>query len=306
VMLINELSHIGDSEFAETLADNATKMPHGVMIVATNSGFLDSWQYDWRTEAETQDRWNFHTFEQPAPWLNPADIAEAERRNSTSRFNRLWRGMWVAGGGDALDAADIDSAIKATYLPWHCGIEGYGILFSLDVGIKRDRSALVGIAIDYFAHRIQCIYAKSWKPMPGGSVDLQAVQDEVEHVANVFHTQILYDPHQAQLLAQQLAFKGVRMIEMPFTGRNCDAMASATLQTFRERKIDLFPDPELIAGLRSLEIVERPFGYKLQAPKSKMHGHADKAIALCMLLPDASEALPFHPYDGERVAGHIG
>ena len=39
VVVINELSHIQKQEFAENLADNAAKVPHGLVCIATNAGF---------------------------------------------------------------------------------------------------------------------------------------------------------------------------------------------------------------------------------------------------------------------------
>ena len=38
VVLIDELSHVGSQEFAETLADNLDKMPNGLILIATNAG----------------------------------------------------------------------------------------------------------------------------------------------------------------------------------------------------------------------------------------------------------------------------
>ena len=48
VLVLNELSHIGSRDFAETLMDNLTKMPNGLGIIATNAGFTGTWQAEWR------------------------------------------------------------------------------------------------------------------------------------------------------------------------------------------------------------------------------------------------------------------
>ena len=111
VLILNELSHVGKREFAENLLDNAAKMPQGLVVVATNAGFVGSWQFKWRENTRASERWSFHKWDRPAPWLDSADVEEAKRRNSTSRYLRLWEGVWASGTGDALEAADIQAAI---------------------------------------------------------------------------------------------------------------------------------------------------------------------------------------------------
>ena len=86
---------------------------------------------------------------------------------------------------------------------------------------------------------------------------------------------------------------GVRMEPVPFVGKNLDLMANTLLQTFRSRTIDLYSaalgTAELIRDLGRLSIVERGFGYKLEAPKDKRLGHADRAFALAIALPFAAK-----------------
>jgi hypothetical protein len=110
LLILNELSHVTKWEFIENLADNASKMPNGVLIVATNAGFTGTEAWKWRELARGSERWSFHVFAKPAPWLDPAELAEAERRNSTARYRRLFWGVWSSGAGDALDEADIAAA----------------------------------------------------------------------------------------------------------------------------------------------------------------------------------------------------
>ena len=111
VLLVNELSHIVKREFAENLLDNATKMPGGLAIIATNAGFVGTWQHDWREQARTSPRWSFHQLAQPAQWIDGDELQEAAVRNSATRFRRLWWGVWAAGAGDALDESDLAAAL---------------------------------------------------------------------------------------------------------------------------------------------------------------------------------------------------
>ena len=46
VVIANELSHVGSEAFMQTLLDNADKIPHSLVIVATNS------RRDWKLARE--------------------------------------------------------------------------------------------------------------------------------------------------------------------------------------------------------------------------------------------------------------
>ena len=63
-------------------------------------------------------------------------------------------------------------------------------------------------------------------------------------------------------------------------------MASALLQAFGEKRIDLYHDEDLLRDLRWLAISEKQWGYKLE-PKRDSEGHGDRAIALAIALPAA-------------------
>src|SRR5262249_30570607 len=102
VLILNELSHVTKEDFAKKLFDHDSKVPHGLVLVATNAGLVPSWQFDLREMARTSERWHFSAYTQPAPWLDPREIEEAQRRNSGNRFARLWEGQWVPESGDAL------------------------------------------------------------------------------------------------------------------------------------------------------------------------------------------------------------
>jgi len=131
VLFINELVHHKDREFAETLADNAAKVPGNLMIVATNAGHLNTWQHTWRENARESERWHFHKVDQPSPWLDEAEIEEALRRNSASRFARLWKGVWGTGEDGALNPQDVEKCIT---------LEGVTNSFSANPGSHRDRA----------------------------------------------------------------------------------------------------------------------------------------------------------------------
>lgn len=288
VLIMNELSHITKQEFAENMLDNATKVPHGLVIIATNAGFLGTWQHRWRGIAETRDAWTFNVRNTPSPWLSDEELEEAELRNTRSRFMRLWYGVWASGAGDALDPEDIDAAVIHAQ-PMVGNEPGYVFVGGLDLGAKRDHSALVVLGCHGTTGRVRLAYCQSWKPPKHGEVDLSAVQAGVLATHRKYAIQKFgFDPHQALLMAQLLRRQGVPMVEVPFIGKHLNIMATCLIESFSTHNVELFNHPQLIKDLNRLQIEEKPYGYKLAATRDDT-GHADTATAFTIALPFANK-----------------
>ena len=288
-LLVNELHAIKSKEVAETWIDNADKIPWGVRVIATNAGFSSTWQYKWREIAQDGAKlgtWHFHKFASPAPWISMVQLAESKKRNTASRYMRLWEGVWVKGSGDALDPDDVEACVTLK-----AGVEPDGkMLFigGLDLGVRHDHSALVIVGVEPLG-KIKLAVCDSWAPGPDGKVDLMAVRRSVLTAHRKYDLRWLgYDVSQAELMAQELEREGVPVVPVQFRGKMLDLMAREILQTFRNRRIELYRDQRLIDDLYRLAIVERSYGYKLEAVSDDM-GHADRAIALAIPLPLALE-----------------
>jgi len=294
VTVVNEMSHGVDEEFASTLCDDADKVAGSVVILATNAGFVGTWQHKWREanrlQAETDESVFFQKVSEPALWISPKKLAAAKSRNSNSRYRRLWRGIWSVGGGDAIDEADIE---RATQLPGpiHQCEPGWLYAAGLDLGIRRDRCGFVVVRVMLGGGVVQVCDARSWEPPEGGTIDLRHVRQVIGESHRLYRfVRVAYDPYQAVLLSQDLMADGVPMAEVTFNGQNLDIMARAILAAFRDSHIELYDDPQLLADLRALNISERRgFGYKLTAP-SNASGHADLGTALACILPSAIKA----------------
>jgi len=311
VLIINELSHVAKQEFAENLMDNAAKVPHGLVVIATNAGFLDTWQYRWRELARESDRWSFHQLAEPAPWLDPAELAEVRIRNSTSRYMRLFYGTWSAQTGDALDAESIALAFSTNHQPMLGNEPDMGFLAAADLSTRRDRSAFCVLAFHWPTQRIKLAHLQTWTPGVDGKVNLQTIELHIVECAGRFNfgqNGLFIDPWQAELMSQRLIDCGINVVPVPFSAPNLNKMASSLLQVFRECKIDLYEHAELRRDLGKLCIVDRGFGaYKLVAPRDST-GHADAAVALSIALPFAAEAAMTYqePIDTSALPQSIG
>lgn len=300
VVIANELSHVGSEGFMSTLFDNADKVPHAVVIVATNAGEVGSWQEQWRDiAASSPERWHFSVLNEPAPWISEADLAESRKRNPPHRYARLWKGVWSSGEGDGLSHDDIEACTTLKRRPAIRSDRIYA--GALDLGIRNDHSALVILAVDPVGQTIELANCISWRPEDfGGTVDLMEVEDTVLQAHQMYGlVSLKFDPWQCHLMAQRLASEGVPCSEVPFTPANRNWMARAMLKVFTERLISLYHDGDLARDLMRIRFKETGLGLKLDAVKDA-DGHADRAIALAMILPAAlNESLNYVPDEGQ-------
>ena len=202
---------------------------------------------------------------------------------------RLWWGKWSSQSGDALDPEDIEAALTLSGpMTWRPTEDGWDFVAGLDIGTRRDNSALVILGARFGSPRIRLCDCQSWAPRPGGRVDLPEVYQAVISAHRRFRFRLFYDPSQAEFMAQQFERRHIVCERVPFIGQNMDRMANTLLQTFRARTIDLYNEPALIRDLGRLNIEERPYGYRLSASRD-VDGHADRGIALSIALPAAAE-----------------
>ncbi|HVX15106.1 MAG TPA: terminase large subunit [Pirellulales bacterium] len=288
VLVLDEVVHVRKTEFLENLLDNASKIPHCLTVVATNAGFTGSWAWRFRELARNSDRWSFHRRTEPSPWVDRTEIDEARARNTPSRFDRLWGGVWSSGNGDAISETAIDASIVLAG-PVDQPRADRVYVGGLDLGVKKDHSAFLVLECDGRDRRVRLARCFSWAPT-AGQVDLIAVRDTIALCHRVYGLRsVRFDPNQALLMAQELQKEGVSLSEMPFAGTNLNRMASAMIEAFRSGRIELYRDERLIGDLKKLTIVEDGFGMKLEAPSDARDGHCDRAFALATCLPHALE-----------------
>ncbi|MBU4271357.1 MAG: hypothetical protein KKE86_07630 [Planctomycetes bacterium] len=323
VVLLNELVHQPDRSFAETLLDNLDKMPCGFGVVATNAGFDPSWQLDWKRTFAEGGRWQVMECRETAPWIAPEALREAERRNTPGRFRRLWRGEWVSDTEGALLGADIDNCVTQTG-GMNGDEKGWTFWGGLDIGVIKDASAFAVIGkhvgwceekpkperqltttqkamIDagYWEEpedetesvfhegngRLRLAELRSWKPTPGHRVSLEAVKAAIIMAHRQFNlAAVAVDPSQAEHLLELLERDGVPVIRTVQSTGSLQQQAVALLESFQERTIDLFPDADLLADLKRLQVKDSGMKIRLVSPESKSTetgtGHGDLASAL--------------------------
>ena len=123
-----------------------------------------------------------------------------------------------------------------------------------------------------------------WKPTRGQKLELEPIEKRILDLNQRFGlTSLCYDPWQCEYLAQRLSKQRVRTEQVPFVPGNLQSMATATLEAFVERRIDLFDHPSLRRDLAGTQVVERQYGIRLDSPRGP-GGHGDTATALALAL----------------------
>lgn len=293
VLILNELTHITKWGFAENLLDNASKVPHGLVVVATNAGFTSSEAYRWREmarEMAAEGRWFFHVYDKPAPWLDPAEIEEARRRNPAARFARLFGGVWTSGSGDALQEADIDAALRNRIVPLHRPEKGSVYVGGLDLSTNRDHTAFVVVGRNE-AGRHRVARVKLWRPRQhGGRIDQETVEREIIEAHNDLRlSRVAVDPHQADYLIARLKKAGIKAEHRYQHGGTLDEQCMTLIDAFTSANIDIPDDLDLIRDLRNLRTIDRGQWMRL-ASERNAHGHGDIATALSIALAVAKVA----------------
>jgi phage terminase large subunit-like protein len=290
-IVLDEITHWPQSgeDLWASLISSAAKRPSCFLQVITNAGAGagTSWQWGAREEARQSTDWHFANLDGPqASWITEKVLAEQRRLLPAKTYQRLWLNQWSTGGG-ALSGSDIEACISLE-APMLAREPGLVYLAGLDLGISRDHSSLVVVGADRKANRVKLAVVKSWQPPFGGKIDLQLIQDEILRLHKLFALKrVLFDPYQAELMAQQLGRAGLTMESMAFTGANLNRMASCLVEAVQSHRLELYREKQLIADLQGLNIVPKSYGLRLEAARNKETGHSDRATALAIVLPAA-------------------
>jgi len=331
-VIADELVHWKDRGLWDSLISAAAKRANCMVVVISNAGYGDSWQWETREAVRQDESWYFSRLDGPtASWITADRLAEQKRLLPSIAYRRLWLNEWTSGSGDALSPEDIDRAIVLKG-PARRPKAGWAFFGGLDLGLSRDKAALVvigrhvgwteelpkserelstaqkalieaGILDEPEAEEPETIYHEAtgrirlaqvcvWSPPSKDRVEIEAVEETIAELHERFQFQVGADPWQAAYLIERLRKRGVPIEPVDFVANNLKSMCTATLEAFTEGRIALYNDPQLIADLKGLRVVEKSYGVRLDSPRG-LNGHGDTATALAIALHVASRKAGF-------------
>jgi len=298
LLVLNELVHVSKWDVMETHYNNASGVPRGVVIVATNAGFKGTKAEKWRNNALAKGRWHVHLWKDVAPWLMQEDINDVRVMNTRSEYFRLFKGRWVTGKGDALSEEALESVFVPGLIPMYKPEPGWAFVGGLDLGVSHDHAGLAIVGVNSRLRKIRCCLMKDFRPsIPNDKgvleVDIQKVMRAVQRTQEAFSVAWYgYDPAAGgSFLAQQLRQLGVYMREMRFTDSSLNEMAISFMKVIGSGVLESYEHEAFRRDLGKFHIERRPpSGYRLKAVSDEF-GHADVGTAVLIALPKAIEIL---------------
>lgn len=298
-VICDELVHWKKRDLWDSLFSSSAKRASCLLVVITNAGIEDDWQYQLRQRIRRDTSWYFSRLDGPqASWITADRLSEQERLLPSIAFRRLWLNEWTSGGGDALTREQVDAAFRPDLRPHALPQTGYVYCAGLDLGITRDCSALCILGIRRGAHehaQIRLAHTRIWRPARGTTVDLQSVEDEILRAHRRYHLRSCsYDPWQAHHLASRLQAEGltnrdgVPMQQVTQTPANLQRQATALLEAFSDQRFQAYVEPDLHRDLLRLRVEERQYGFRLTSPRDET-GHGDMATAFQLALLGATD-----------------
>jgi Terminase large subunit, endonuclease domain len=204
--------------------------------------------------------------------------AERERVRNPRRFQREWAGEY-SSGEESFPIAAFDACVDPAYAP-PAADPGRVCVFALDGAVSRDSMALVGVDGDW-----NLVYARAWHPPRGGTIDHREVLEELLGLGQRFAIgAVAYDPAQIHGLVLDALAAGLPMLQVSqAAGRAGGTMArhaAALVESLHERRLRLFPHPELRQHVARSRFSARAGADRLV--KARSADKIDLAVALAM------------------------
>lgn len=327
-VICDEVAHWGNRDLFDSMLSSAAKKSHCMLLCISNSGFMESWQWNLRESIRADDSWYFSRLDGPcASWIDQHLLDEQKRLLPRIAYERLWLNKWSSGSGDALSEDEINASIcldGPISKPKH----EYRYFGGLDLGLSRDRAAFVvlGIHTGYWSEseiepqlsdrektlidlgyldepeiktrkkviegtgEIRLADIQTWDPKKG-RIEIADIEETILSLDRKFDLSVGCDPWQAMHLIQRLEKEGLYIESVDFVGKNLTSMCSLVLSAFSDGRIKLYPHDQLIRDLKNLRVIEKSYGVRLDSPRTK-GGHGDISTALAISLHTAKNAIP--------------
>jgi len=282
-LVLDEAGKVHKDAWHQSLRPTLADKQGWSIFIGTPKGH--NWFYELFERAKTDAGWE--AWQRPSndnPLVRPEEMEAMRKEMIFREYSQEILAQFTAIEDAALELEDIDAA---TVLTEPANPDGGYDLFgaAIDLGLKNDHSALVVLGLTNDMKYFDLAACVSWKPEPGGQVSLEDVKRGVLQARSRFGVNaVVYDPWQAELMAEQLRSEGLRMIPFTFSPKNLDIMATTLVRVFKNRTIRIYPEADLRRDLSHLTIAQRAAGFRLDGIRDE-HGHCDRAFALATLLP---------------------
>ena len=234
-------------------------------------------EYTAPADCELDDRkaWRAANPALAAGFLRPSALETDLAITPEGHFRIFRLGQWIDGTESWLGKSG-GATWEGLRQPF-AFVPGAPTWVGLDVGIKRDSTAVVAVQRD--GAGMLHATARFWVPSEDEPVDVTDVMQHLRDLATTFDVQaISYDPRFFDVPAKMLADEGLPLVEIPQSVERMTSVLGSLLEAIKRG--ELRHDGDELLARHVLNAVPRfnERGFTLQ--KSKSRGRIDGAIAL--------------------------
>jgi len=170
----------------------------------------------------------------------------------------------------------------------------YPIYVGVDAGIKRDSTAVAGVAYDAKQGKMALVFHKIWNPSAEEQLDLDhTLEPYLRMVSEQFRiAEIAFDPTQVLQLKKRLDDDGFRVYEFSQSGRGMSEAAQLIFDLFHDQNFRTYEADDIREHLQNTIAEQSSTGLRITKDKSTRRKAAkkiDAAIALAMACHRAVE-----------------
>lgn len=289
-VICDELCHWPRPELWYSLCSSAAKKPACVLLVLTNAGFGNGWQWQVRESARTAPEWYFSTLNgAQAPWITPAALAEQARLLPPAVYARLWNNVWQHSDGEFVTLEEAAACVDLALSPQAQGQPDRDYIAAIDYAEKHDRT--VGVVLHREGRQLVVDRMDIAVPQPGRPVFVQWVEDWITRTAAAFpRIQFVLDEYQLLSVIQRYETQyDLQRFDFA-SGRGNHALTLTLRNLIVHRQVRWYPGcgawdgattpDDLVTELAALVLRTSSGGRLRLDHRRDAHSHDDRAFAL--------------------------
>lgn len=269
------------------------------LIILTSAGEPSHWSYTEVFKKALADllSWRVSEMPGPVPWQLPEELESLRRELRPSEYDRLVLNIWSEDEDRAISPDDYEAAAmpcekttkgREAILSLNGPEKGHTYSIFVDIGTRNDATVIVVAHTEAVvddgtnaARRLIIDHLERWQGSKKQPVQLAQVEERiVELSGRFFGAKVHGDPNQFVGTLQNLNRRGVKAEEFVFTATSVGQIATALVQTFRNRLIWIPDAPVLKDELLRVKLRESAPGVtRLDHDRS---GHDDQAVTIGM------------------------
>lgn len=314
LFIVNEVQSWSDPHGGRVWTESFARFEKkrgGRLAVLSNLPFTSKgdWRRDaWESARASDSGWTYIPVRlADCPWITPERLERQKKSLLPTAFRRLYLCEPTDGRGELIEAAWYDACVRAgTYSALGPDLPGKRFV-GCDLGLSKDHAVLVLLRLDIDG-AVTLERIDVWVPSQqfGGEVSLAQVRERLCAYGREWHADLLLDPFQAKLIAQELQAEGLTVEVVPSTTKSSSEQTEAVVNLFRDGRLRVWPDAgkttvseghvtSLRQQLLDAEVKEVQKGaYKVVQKRTRL-GHGDQVSALMLAAYGVAKAGAYSP-----------